>query len=122
MEITVKFSSIGEMEDFARKVLDKAPQMRELTRKELNETTGEAVAIINAAEEKMAREESAPAPKDVSKLKAEVRKLLNAVNKQEGKNQAKEWIKNLGHASLADVDGEEDLMTLKGLSEEVLNA
>ena len=68
-------------------------------------------------------EETGTAPEvDVEKLKVEVRKLLTKVNKQTGKNQAKEWIANLGHDSLTDVEDADDLLALKGLAEEVLNA
>ena len=51
-----------------------------------------------------------------------MRKLLTKVNKTTGKNQAKEWIKNLGHDSLEDVVDEDELTTLKQLAEETLNA
>lgn len=68
-------------------------------------------------------EETGTAPEvDTEKLKVEVRKLLTKVNKQTGKNQAKEWITNLGHDSLTDVEDADDLLALKGLAEEVLNA
>lgn len=59
---------------------------------------------------------------DVDALKVEVRKLLTKVNKQTGKNQAKEWIKNLGHDSLTEVDELDDLKALKALAEEELGA
>ena len=54
--------------------------------------------------------------------KVEVRKLLTKVNKQTGKNQAKEWIKNLGHDSLTEVEELDDLKALKALAEEELGA
>mgnify|MGYP007101835312 CR=1 FL=1 len=59
---------------------------------------------------------------DVDALKVEVRKLLTKVNKQTGKNQAKEWIKNLGHDSLTEVEELDDLNALKALAEEELSA
>lgn len=59
---------------------------------------------------------------DVDALKVEVRKLLTKVNKQTGKNQAKEWIKNLGHDSLTEVEELDDLKALKALAEEELGA
>lgn len=59
---------------------------------------------------------------DIEALKVEVRKLLTKVNKQTGKNQAKEWIKYLGHDSLTDVEELDDLNALKALAEEELGA
>ena len=43
-------------------------------------------------------------------------------DKQTGKNQAKEWIKNLGHDSLTEVEELDDLKALKALAEEELGA
>lgn len=59
---------------------------------------------------------------NVDALKVDVRKLLTKVNKQTGKNQAKEWIKNLGHDSLTEVEELDDLNALKALAEEELSA
>jgi len=74
--------------------------------------TGTKAEETGTAEEKV----------DVDALKVEVRKLLTKVNKQTGKNQAKEWIKNLGHDSLTEVEELDDLKALKALAEEELGA
>lgn len=59
---------------------------------------------------------------DVAKLTIEVRALLKQANKAAGENLAKKWITNLGHSSMTEVTEADDLIALKGLAEEVLNA
>lgn len=66
--------------------------------------------------------EAPEAVPDVKKLTVEVRELLKKANKKVGKNQAKEWISNLGYANMTEVTGADDLLALKSLAEEVLNA
>lgn len=65
----------------------------------------------------------APEPAvDVKKLTVEVRALLKQANKAAGENLAKKWIANLGYSNMTEVTGADDLLVLKGLAEEVLNA
>ena len=59
---------------------------------------------------------------DVKKLTVEVRALLKQANKAAGENLAKKWISNLGYANMTEVTEADDLLALKGLAEEVLNA
>ena len=151
MKITVEFNSVDEIsefqkiyvagnniiEDFVDEAVRKHLKAAEAPNTENPKPKKEKPA---PAEDKKADEdlpftekkEEEPAPveekaeepkkKDLTEFKVEVRKLLTKVNKTTGKNQAKEWIKNLGHDSLEDVVDEDELTTLKQLAEETLNA
>ena len=59
---------------------------------------------------------------DVKKLTVEVRALLKQANKAAGENLAKKWIANLGYSNMTEVTEADDLLALKSLAEEVLNA
>ena len=150
MKITVEFNSLDEISEFQKlyvagnniiddfikeevsKRMPKAAQEEasepkkdkkagtkkpEKVEKEPENGTDEAESGTKAEETGTAEEKV-----DVDALKVEVRKLLTKVNKQTGKNQAKEWIKNLGHDSLTEVDELDDLKALKALAEEELGA
>lgn len=150
MKITVEFNGLDEISEFQRvyvagnniiedfikeevsKRMPKAAQEEasepkkdkkagtkkpEKVEKEPENGTDEAESGTEAEETGTAEEEI-----DVDALKVEVRKLLTKVNKQTGKNQAKEWIKNLGHDSLTEVEELDDLKALKALAEEELGA
>ena len=150
MKITVEFNSLDEISEFQRvyvagnniledfikeevsKRMPKAAQEEasepkkdkkagtkkpEKVEKEPENGTDEAESGTKAEETGTAEEKV-----DVDALKVEVRKLLTKVNKQTGKNQAKEWIKNLGHDSLTEVEELDDLKALKALAEEELGA
>ena len=150
MKITVEFNSLDEISEFQKlyvagnniiddfikeevsKRMPKAAQEEasepkkdkkagtkkpEKVEKEPENGTDEAESGTEAEETGTAEEKV-----DVDALKVEVRKLLTKVNKQTGKNQAKEWIKNLGHDSLTEVDELDDLKALKALAEEELGA
>ena len=150
MKITVEFNSLDEISEFQRvyvagnniledfikeevsKRMPKAAEEEasepkkdkkagtkkpEKVEKEPENGTDEADSVTKAEETGTAEEKV-----DVDALKVEVRKLLTKVNKQTGKNQAKEWIKNLGHDSLTEVEELDDLKALKALAEEELGA
>lgn len=150
MKITVEFNSLDEISEFQKlyvagnniieefikdevsKRMPKAAQEEasepkkdkkagtkkpEKVEKEPENGTEEVESGTEAEETGTAEEEV-----DVDALKVEVRKLLTKVNKQTGKNQAKEWIKNLGHDSLTEVEELDDLKALKALAEEELGA
>ena len=150
MRITVEFNSLNEISEFQKlyvagnniiddfikeevsKRMPKAAQEEasepkkdkkagtkkpEKVEKEPENGTDEAESGTEVEETGTAEEKV-----DVDALKVEVRKLLTKVNKQTGKNQAKEWIKNLGHDSLTEVDELDDLKALKALAEEELGA
>lgn len=150
MKITVEFNSLDEISEFQRiyvagnniiedfikeevsKRMPKAAEEEasepkkdkkagtknpEKVEKEPENGTDEAESGTEAEETGTAEEKV-----DVDALKVEVRKLLTKVNKQTGKNQAKEWIKNLGHDSLTEVEELDDLKALKALAEEELGA
>ena len=150
MKITVEFNSLDEISEFQRvyvagnsiledfikeevsKRMPKAAEEEasepkkdkkagtkkpEKVEKEPENGTDEAETGTKAEETGTAEEKV-----DVDALKVEVRKLLTKVNKQTGKNQAKEWIKNLGHDSLTEVEELDDLKALKDLAEEELGA
>lgn len=150
MKITVEFNSLDEISEFQKlyvagnniiddfikeevsKRMPKAAQEEasepkkdkkagtkkpEKVEKEPENGTDEAESGTKAEETGTAEEKV-----DVDALKVEVRKLLTKVNKQTGKNQAKEWIKNLGHDSLTEVEELDDLKALKALAEEELGA
>ena len=150
MKITVEFNSLDEISEFQKlyvagnnivedfikeevsKRMPKAAQEEasepkkdkkagtkkpEKVEKEPENGTDEAESGTEAEETGTAEEKV-----DVDALKVEVRKLLTKVNKQTGKNQAKEWIKNLGHDSLTEVEELDDLKALKALAEEELGA
>ena len=150
MKITVEFNSLDEISEFQRvyvagnnivedfikeevsKRMPKAAQEEasepkkdkkagtkkpEKVEKEPENGTEEVESGTEAEETGTAEEKV-----DVDALKVEVRKLLTKVNKQTGKNQAKEWIKNLGHDSLTEVEELDDLKALKALAEEELGA
>lgn len=150
MKITVEFNSLDEISEFQKlyvagnniledfikeevsKRMPKAAQEEasepkkdkkagtkkpEKVEKEPENGTDKAESGTEAEETGTAEEKV-----DVDALKVEVRKLLTKVNKQTGKNQAKEWIKNLGHDSLTEVEELDDLKALKALAEEELGA
>jgi len=150
MKITVEFNSLDEISEFQKlyvagnniiedfikeevsKRMPKAAQEEasepkkdkkagtkkpEKVEKEPENGTDEAESGTESEETGTAEEKV-----DVDALKVEVRKLLTKVNKQTGKNQAKEWIKNLGHDSLTEVEELDDLKALKALAEEELGA
>ena len=150
MKITVEFNSLDEISEFQKlyvagnniiddfikeevsKRMPKAAQEEasepkkdkkagtkkpEKVEKEPENGTDEAESGTEAEETGTAEETV-----DVDAFKVEVRKLLTKVNKQTGKNQAKEWIKNLGHDSLTEVEELDDLKALKALAEEELGA
>ena len=150
MKITVEFNNLDEISEFERvyvagnniledfikeevsKRMPKAAEEEasepkkdkkagtkkpEKVEKEPENGTNEAETGTKAEENGTAEEKV-----DVDALKVEVRKLLTKVNKQTGKNQAKEWIKNLGHDSLTEVEELDDLKALKDLAEEELGA
>ena len=145
MKITVEFNSLDEISEFQKlyvagnnivedfikeevsKRLPKAAQEEasepkkdkkagtkkpEKVEKEPENGTEEPESGTEAEETGTAEEETV----DVDALKVEVRKLLTKVNK------AKEWIKNLGHDSLTEVEELDDLKALKALAEEELGA
>lgn len=139
MKITVEFNSLDEISEFQKLyvagnniiedfIKEEASEPKkdkkagtkkpEKVEKEPENGTDEAESGTEVEETGTAEEETV----DVDALKVEVRKLLTKVNKQTGKNQAKEWIKNLGHDSLTEVEELDDLKALKALAEEELGA
>ena len=143
MKITVEFNSLDEISEFQRvyvagnsiledfineEVSKRMPKAAEEEasepKKDKKAETKKPENGTNEAETGTKAEENETAEEkvDVDALKVEVRKLLTKVNKQTGKNQAKEWIKNLGHDSLTEVEELDDLKALKDLAEEELGA
>lgn len=149
MKITVEFNSLDEISEFQRvyvagnsiledfineEVSKRMPKAAEASepKKDKNAGTKKPEKVEKEPEngtdevESGTESEETGTPEeetvDVDALKVEVRKLLTKVNKQTGKNQAKEWIKNLGHDSLTEVEELDDLKALKALAEEELGA
>lgn len=143
MKITVEFNSLDEisefqkvyvagnniLEDFIKEEVSKrmpkaAQEEASEPKKDKKAGTKKPENGTDEAESGTEAEETGTAEEkvDVDALKVEVRKLLTKVNKQTGKNQAKEWIKNLGHDSLTEVEELDDLKALKALAEEELGA
>lgn len=144
MKITVEFNSLDEIsefqklyvagnniiEDFIKEEVSKrmpkaAQEEASEPKKDKKAGTKKPEKVEKEPESGTEAEETGTAEEetvDVDALKVEVRKLLTKVNKQTGKNQAKEWIKNLGHDSLTEVDELDDLKALKALAEEELGA
>ena len=91
MQIVVTFNDFEEMEDFAKKVLEKKP----LTAAELNESAKKTAEIINAAEAKEEAEKQEEAPEvpfkedkkgvDESQVKVLLSEKLKAGKKAEVK-------------------------------------
>lgn len=136
MKITVEFNSLDEISEFQRIYVagnniiedfikdEVSKRMPKAAEEEASEPKKDKKAGTKKPESGTEAEETGTAEEkvDVDALKVEVRKLLTKVNKQTGKNQAKEWIKNLGHDSLTEVEELDDLKALKALAEEELGA
>ena len=142
MKITVEFNSLDEIGEFQRVYVAGNSILEDFIKEEVSKRMPKA-AEEEASEPKKDKKAGTKKPEngtdevesgteaeetgteetvDVDALKVEVRKLLTKVNKQTGKNQAKEWIKNLGHDSLTEVEELDDLKALKALAEEELGA
>ena len=144
MKITVEFNSLDEISEFQRVYVAGKSILEDFIKEEVSKRMPKA-AEEEASEHKKDKKAGTKKPEngtdevesgteaeetgtpeeetvDVDALKVEVRKLLTKVNKQTGKNQAKEWIKNLGHDSLTEVEELDDLKALKALAEEELGA
>lgn len=144
MKITVEFNSLDEISEFQRVYVAGNSILEDFIKEEVSKRMPKA-AEEEASEPKKDKKAGTKKPEKVEKepengtdevvsgtpeeetvdadaLKVEVRKLLTKVNKQTGKNQAKEWIKNLGHDSLTEVEELDDLKALKALAEEELGA
>lgn len=150
MKITVEFNSLDEISEFQRVYVAGNSIIEDFIKEEVSKRMPKA-AEEEASEPKKDKKAGTKKPEkvekepengteevesgteaeetgttgekvDVDALKVEVRKLLTKVNKQTGKNQAKEWIKNLGHDSLTEVEELDDLKALKALAEEELGA
>ena len=142
MKITVEFNSLDEIGEFQRVYVAGNSILEDFIKEEVSKRMPKA-AEEEASESKKDKKAGTKKPEngtdevesgteaeetgteetvDVDALKVEVRKLLTKVNKQTGKNQAKEWIKNLGHDSLTEVEELDDLKALKALAEEELGA
>lgn len=150
MKITVEFNSLDEISEFQRVYVAGNNILEDFIKEEVSKRMPKA-AQEEASESKKDKKAGTKKPEKVEKepengteevesgteaeetgtaeekvdvdvLKVEVRKLLTKVNKQTGKNQAKEWIKNLGHDSLTEVEELDDLKALKALAEEELGA
>lgn len=150
MKITVEFNSLDEISEFQRVYVAGNSILEDFIKEEVSKRMPK-VAEEEASEPKKDKKAGTKKPEKVEKepekvekepengtdeadsgtaeekvdadaLKVEVRKLLTKVNKQTGKNQAKEWIKNLGHDSLTEVEELDDLKALKDLAEEELGA
>lgn len=130
MKITIECNSIEELRNFCFESGYLVSQERlanlEAATEKSNEYDDNKKITVAAVEEP--REEApAPAkeePADQSeKVKIEdIRKLLSVVNKKTGTNTAREWVKEAGFKSLADITDQKILMDLKAKAEEVLNA
>lgn len=144
MKITVEFNSLDEISEFQKLYVAGNNIIEDFIKEEVSKRMPKA-AQEEASEPKKDKKAGTKKPEkvekepengtdeaesgtakeetvDVDALKVEVRKLLTKVNKQTGKNQAKEWIKNLGHDSLTEVEELDDLKALKALAEEELGA
>ena len=149
MKITVEFNSLDEISEFQRVYVAGNSILEDFIKEEVSKRMPKA-AEEEASESKKDKKAGTKKPEkvekepengtdevesgteaeetgteetvDVDALKVEVRKLLTKVNKQTGKNQAKEWIKNLGHDSPTEVQELDDLKALKALAEEELGA
>lgn len=132
MKITVEFNSLDEISEFQRVYVAGSNILEDFIKEEVSKRMPKA-AEEEASDPKKDKKAGTKKPEkvekepengtvDVDALKVEVRKLLTKVNKQTGKNQAKEWIKNLGHDSLTEVEELDDLKALKALAEEELGA
>ena len=143
MKITVEFNSLDEISEFQRVYVAGNNILEDFIKEEVSKRMPKA-AQEEASEPKKDKKAGTKKPEngtdeaesgteaeetgtaeekvDVDALKVEVRKLLTKVNKKTGKNQAKEWIKNLGHDSLTEVEELDDLKALKALAEEELGA
>lgn len=127
MKITVTFDSLDEfaryikMEGFEpepRNVFEEAKQKTAEIAK-VDTGTGTIVGATLEEQKQIEAEEAAPAVTE--DYRVEVRKFLAKLNKQTGKNTAKELIQQFGATKLTDVKLE-DLPALMAKAEEAFNA
>ena len=115
MKISLEFESVREMREFYEGVqFVPYGEIRNKKPKEPPEKT-------SATEPKKTEESTEKALKEEIKIE-DIRKLLSVVNKKTGTNTAKEWVKEAGFKSLADITDQKILVDLKAKAEEVLNA
>ena len=136
MKITVTFDSLEEFEAHMRpqegfieddrptvaKAQDRIQQLQQEAEAEISQADAGTGAIVGATSEEQKQieaEEAAPAVTE--DYRVEVRKFLAKLNKQTGKNTAKELISQFGVGSLKDV-ALADLPALMEKAKEVADA
>lgn len=136
MKITVTFDSLEEFEAHMRpqegfveddrppfaKAQDRIQQLQQEAEAEISKVDTGTGAIVGATPEEMKQieaEEAAPAVTE--DYRVEVRKFLATLNKQTGKNTAKELISQFGASKLTDVKLE-DLPALMEKAKEAADA
>lgn len=125
MRISLEFNSVKEMKEFYEGVqFVPYGTIREEKAKKADEKAPKPSKNAQKTE-KVTKETSAPT-EDAKEAEEEitivdVRKLLSIVNKKTGKNTAKEWIREEGFESLADVEDQTVLQRLFKKAEEVIN-
>ena len=128
MKITVTFDSLDEFAQYMRPMEGFEPEPRNVFEEAKQKTaeiakvdtgTGTIVGATLEEQKQIEREEAAPAVTE--DYHVEVRKFLAKLNKQTGKNTAKELIQQFGATKLTDVKLE-DLPALMAKAKEVFNA
>lgn len=126
MKITVTFDSLDEFAQYMRPMEGFEPEPRNVF-EEAKQNAAEIAQdapegfepVENVPFEEKPAEEAAPAVTE--DYRVEVRKFLAKLNKQTGKNTAKELIQQFGATKLTDVKLE-DLPALMAKAEEAFNA
>lgn len=122
MEITVKFNSLDEINEFINGVYI-APGMAQVAREEVK---AEDVKAEEPAEDVKAEEPAEDVKAEelnITDLKKEARGLLAKVNKKTGTNTASEWIKELsGKSKLTEIEDAAVVASLIEKAKEVINA
>lgn len=126
MKITVTFDSLDEFARYIKPMEGFEPESRNVF-EEAKQKTAEIAQdapegfepVENTPFEEKPAEEAAPAVTE--DYRVEVRKFLAKLNKQTGKNTAKELIQQFGATKLTDVKLE-DLPALMAKAEEAFNA
>lgn len=132
MEITVKFNSLDEINEFINGVYI-APGMAQVAREEVKAEEVKAEPVEDVKEPEIKPEEDVKAEEpaedvkaeelNITDLKKEARGLLAKVNKKTGTNTASEWIKELsGKSKLTEIEDAAVVASLIEKAKEVINA
>lgn len=118
MKITIECNSIEELRNFC---FESGYLVSEDRIAKAEAATKASNKVDENKQITIAEPETAPEPAEEVRIE-DVRKLLSVVNKKTGANTAKEWIKELGFKTLAEVTDQKTLIGLKEKAEEVINA